>query len=140
MNLKNTFYTLYLWSWRIHVKSVVSLKKIIVVTYSLMSWLRALLDLRIYGSVTWRSELRSTLGIGRVLAQTQAPGNLGVKQVSNTVIKMVLVMLPLNSGPKLAVKQWIPWWSGWPGGSNSRRKLCILPYHSCHIYRTWKSV
>ena len=40
-----------------------------------------------------------------VLAQTQAHGDLGVKQVSNTVIKMELVTLPLNSGPKLAVGQ-----------------------------------
>ena len=48
--------------------------------------------------------------------------------------------LPLDSGPKLAVGQWIAWWSGLPGESSSRRKLCILSYHSCHIYRTWKSI
>ena len=34
--------------------------------------------------------------------------------------------LPLDSGPKLAVAQWIAWWSGLPGGSSSRWKLGIL--------------
>ena len=43
--------------------------------------------------------------IGRVLAQTQGPGDLGVKSVSNTVIKMGLVMLLLSSGLKLAMGQ-----------------------------------
>ena len=56
------------------------------------------------------------------------------------MIKIGLVPLPLSSGPKLAVGQWIAWWSGLPGESSSRRKLCILSYHSCHIYRTWKSI
>ena len=35
-------------------------------------------------------------------------------------------MLPLDSGPKLAVGQWTAWWSGLPGGSSSKTKLCIL--------------
>ena len=48
--------------------------------------------------------------------------------------------LPLDSGPKLTGQQWIAWWSGFPGGSSSRGKLCILYYHSCHIYGTWKSI
>ena len=39
LNLKNTFCTLCLWGWGFHVKSVFFFKKIIVVTYSLMSWL-----------------------------------------------------------------------------------------------------
>ena len=47
--------------------------------------------------------------IGRVLAQKQAPSDTGVKQASNTVIKMGLVTLPLDSGPTLAVGQWIAW-------------------------------
>ena len=39
LNLKNTIRTLCLWGWGFHVKSVFFFKKIIVVTYSLMSWL-----------------------------------------------------------------------------------------------------
>ena len=35
----------------------------------------------------------------------QAPGDLGVKLVSNAVINIRLVTLPFNSGPKLAVGQ-----------------------------------
>ena len=46
---------------------------------------------------------------------------------------MRLVMLHLDSGAKLAVGQWIVWWSGLPGGSSSRGKLCLLSYYSCHI-------
>ena len=62
----------------------------------------------------------------RVLAQTHAPGDLGVKEVSKTVTKMGLVTLPLDSSPKLAVGQWIAWWSGLPGGSNSRGRLFLF--------------
>ena len=46
--------------------------------------------------------------------------------------------LPLDSGPKLAVGQWIAWGSSLPGGSSSRWTIWILSDHSCHIYRTWK--
>ena len=53
---------------------------------------------------------------------------------------MGLVTLLLNSGPKLAVGKCIVWWSGLPWGSSSGEKLCILSYHSCHIYRTWKRI
>ena len=56
------------------------------------------------------------------------------------MIKMGLVTLPLDSGVKLAVGRWIAWWSGLPWGSSNQRKLCILSYHSCHVYRTWKSI
>ena len=56
------------------------------------------------------------------------------------MINTGLVMLPLNSGPKLAVGQWIAWQSGLPGDTSSRGKLCILSYHSCNIYRTWKRI
>ena len=49
-------------------------------------------------------------------------------------------MLSLDSGPKLAGGQWIVWWSGLPGGSSSKGKLCLLSYHSCQIYRTWNSI
>ena len=42
------------------------------------------------------------------------------------MIKMGLVTLLLDSGPKLAVGMWIAWWSGLPGGSRSRRKLETL--------------
>ena len=43
-------------------------------------------------------------------------------------------MQPLDSGPKLAVGQWIiAWWSGLSGESSSRRKLCNLSYHRCHV-------
>ena len=48
--------------------------------------------------------------------------------------------LPLDSGLKLAVGQWIAWWSGLPGESSSRGKLCILSYYTCHIYRTCKGI
>ena len=48
--------------------------------------------------------------------QAQAPGDLGVKQVWNTVIKMVLVMLPVDNCTKLAVGQWTAWWSSLPRG------------------------
>ena len=47
------------------------------------------------------------------MAQTQAPGDLEVKQVPNTFIKMGLVTLLLDNGPKLAVGQLIGWWSGY---------------------------
>ena len=36
-------------------------------------------------------------------------------------------MLPLDSGPKLAVGQWIAWWSGLPvGSSSSGNFICCL--------------
>ena len=47
----------------------------------------------------------ATFRIGRVLAQTQASCDLGVKLVLGTVVKMGLVTLPLDSGSKLAVGQ-----------------------------------
>ena len=43
------------------------------------------------------------------------------------------MMLPHDSGPKLAAGQWIAWWTGLPGGSSSRGKICILSFHSCQI-------
>ena len=49
-------------------------------------------------------------------------------------------MLPLDSCPKVAVGQWIAWWSGLPRGSSNRAKLCTLPYHSCQICRTWGEI
>ena len=49
-------------------------------------------------------------------------------------------MLPLDSGPNLAVGQWIVWWSDLSGGSSSRGKLCMLSYHSCHINGTWGEI
>ena len=74
------------------------------------------------------------------MPQTQAPGDLGVIWVStSTVINIGLLKLPLDSVPKLTVGQWIPWWSGFPRESSSRGKLCMLSYHSGHIYRTWKN-
>ena len=59
---------------------------------------------------------------------------------SSTVMIIGLVMLPLDSGPKLTVVKWIACWSGFPGGSSSSGEFCILPYHSCHVYRTWKGI
>ena len=60
----------------------------------------------------------------------QAPGDLGVgvKQVWNTVIKMVLVMLPVDSCIKSAVRQWTAWWSSLPGGLTVGGKLvfCLI--------------
>ena len=56
--------------------------------------------------------MSQTQGSRRVLAETQASSDLGVKYVSNTVTKMGLVMLHRDCGPKLAVGQWIAWWSG----------------------------
>ena len=56
------------------------------------------------------------------------------------MINIGLVTLPLDSGPKLAVGQWIACWSGLPGGSSSRWKHCMSPYQICLIYRTWKSI
>ena len=58
----------------------------------------------------------------------QAPGHLGVKQVWNTVIKMVLVMLPVDSCIKSAVGQWTASWSSLPGGLTVRGKLvfCLI--------------
>ena len=43
----------------------------------------------------------TTFRIRRVSAHIQAPGDLGVKYVSNTVIKTGLMTLPFDSGPKL---------------------------------------
>ena len=40
------------------------------------------------------------------MAQTQAPGDLGVKYVSKTVINIGLVVQPLDSGPRL-VQVWL---------------------------------
>ena len=60
----------------------------------------------------------------------QAPGDLGVgvKQVWNTVIKMVLVMLPVDSCIKSAVRRWTAWWSSLPGGLTVGGKLvfCLI--------------
>ena len=40
LNLKKTFFTLCLLAWGFHLKSVFFFKKIIVVTYPLVSWLQ----------------------------------------------------------------------------------------------------
>ena len=37
-------------------------------------------------------------------------------------------------------KQWITRWSGLLGRTSSRGKLCLLSYHSCQKYGTWKSI
>ena len=58
LNLKNTFCTFCLWGWDFHVRSVFFFKIIIVVTYSLKSYYRALLDLSIYRLDSLRTELR----------------------------------------------------------------------------------
>ena len=55
-------------------------------------------------------------------SEPRLPVTLG----SNTVIKIGLLTLPFDSGPKLAVGQWIAWWSGLPGWSSSRGKLFVL--------------
>ena len=57
--------------------------------------------------------------------QAQDPGDLGVKQVWNTVIKMVLVMLPVDNCTKLAVEQWTSWWSSLPGGLTVGENLVV---------------
>ena len=49
-------------------------------------------------------------------------------------------MLSISSGQRLAVGQWRACWSGLPRGSTNRGKHCMLSYHICHIYRTWKSI
>ena len=33
----------------------------------------------------------------------------------------------------------IAWQRGLPGGTAVRRKLCMVPSHSCYIHATWKS-
>ena len=63
---------------------------------------KALLDLHIDGPDSWRSELRHHIQNRKGLGSNQAAGDIEVKEVSNTVIKMGLVTLPLDSGPKLA--------------------------------------
>ena len=75
-----------------------------------------------------------------VLAQTQFLGDLGITQVSNTVINIGLVMLILDSGLKFDVGQWVTWWAGLPWVNSSRWKRCMLSYRSCYIYGTWKSI
>ena len=54
-----------------------------------------------------QTELRRCIWIGKVLAQTQTPGDLEVKYVWKTVINMGLVTLPLDRGLKLASGLWI---------------------------------
>ena len=62
-----------------------------------------------------------------VVPQTEASSDRGVIWVSSTAINIGLLKLPLNSGPKLAVGQWITCWSGLPGRSSSRGNfLCCL--------------
>ena len=57
-----------------HVKPVFVFKIFLVLT-----GYRALLDLRIYGPDSWRSKLSAKFRIERILAQTEAPGDLVVK-------------------------------------------------------------
>ena len=85
------------------------------------------------------SNPKSVLGFGSKLCY-QAPGDLGVKSVTNAVINIRLVILPVGSGPKLSVGQWIAWWTGLPGGTSRMGKLCMLSHHSCHIYGAWRSI
>ena len=35
--------------------------------------------------------------------------------------------------------KWIAWWKDLPEGTGGRRKLCMVPCNSCHIYGTWRS-
>ena len=85
------------------------------------------LDLRIYGPDSWRSELRRYIQNWKGLGSNPGSWWLWVISLSNTVINIGLVTLPLDSDPKLAVGQWIAWWSVLPRGSSIRRKLvCCL--------------
>ena len=133
LNLKNTLFKLFLWGWGFHVEPVFFFIKDSVLTCSFMSswyfrftylWAR----LKALHSESERSYLKPSF-----------PMNLG-SWVSRKVINIGLVTLPLDSGPKLVVGQWIALWSGLPGASSSRRKLCMFSYHRCHIYNTWKSI
>ena len=56
------------------------------------------------------------------------------------MIDIGLVTLSLDSGSKLAVAQWVAWWSGLPGESSSKRKLAIfrgLGNLLGGVYRLW---
>ena len=112
-NLKNTC-TLFLKVWGFHVKPVFFFLKKILVTCSLMSW----------GSFRftylWAKLMEKWVkALHSESEESQTPGDLGVKRVSSTVFNIGLLKLPLDSGPKLAVGQWIAWWSGFPRGSSS---------------------
>ena len=115
---------------------------------------RALLDLLIYRPDSWRSALRHYIQNQMDLVQTplgtklslgtqlcyQASSDLVVKKVSNAVINIELVMLPLDSGPKLAVGQWKNLVNRFAWGTSSSGELCMLSYQSCHIYGTWRNI
>ena len=62
LNLNNTFCTLCIWDWGFHAKSVFFFIKTVVVTYSLMSWLKAsfrFMCLRARLMEKWVKELHS---------------------------------------------------------------------------------
>ena len=81
----------------------------------------------------------ATFRFGRVLAQKKFLMIVGSKNYQK-LINIGSVTLPLNSGPKLSVGQWIACWSGLSRGFGSRGKHSMLSYHICHIYRTWESI
>ena len=138
LNLKNTFCKLCLLDWRFHVKAIFFLKNFNCDLF-FDALIIGLFYTEVFLSQTYGEVIqRATFRIERILAQTEAPADLMVKQVSNTVINIGLMMLSLDSGPKLAVRQWIAWWVGLLGGNSSRGKLYVLRYHGCYIYGTWK--
>ena len=81
----------------------------------------------------------ATFRFGRALAQKRFLMIVGSKNYQK-LINIGSVTLPLNSGPKLSVGQWIACWSGLSRGFGSRGKHSMLSYHICHIYRTWESI
>ena len=76
LNLKSTFFALCLWGRGFHV---FFLKEFLVVTCSLSLDYKALLDLRISGSDSWRSDLRSYIQNWKGLGSNPAPGDVGIK-------------------------------------------------------------
>ena len=91
------------------------------------------------GQVHGEVSSSATFRFGRVLAQKKFLMIVGSKNCQK-LINIGSVTLPLNSGPKLSVGQWIACWSGLSRGFGSRGKHSMLSYHICHIYRTWESI
>ena len=128
---KNLFRPMRVGDWGFHVKSTSFFKKNIVVTYSLLSWLQGSFRFTYLLAKLmekWPKALHSDLEVHWLKPRLSV--TLGSNKYQ-TVIKMGLVTLPLDSGPKLAMGQWIAWWSGLPAGSSSKGKLCVLS--ACYI-------
>ena len=101
----------------------------LIMSWTSLSYSKTLLEFSIYGSDPWaRYTLKSVCWCieGEVGSKFSMEGKgLGGK---------------LNGRKFNMGSEWGTWWRGLPSDTGTRRKLCMVPYHSCQIYWTCRNI